>query len=245
MDPAPHGREDAAAEHRRRVGVVASCLHWGGGTGGRDAWVERAVALVWATVAFNLAEGLVSLRFGVADRSIALLGFGADSFFEVGSALLVLWRLRGGAGDRPDGELARERLATRGIGLLLGLLGVATAAGAALQLAAGRRPNTTYPALLISLVSLACMFALWRAKLRAARALDSRAVASDAACSLACMKLSSVVLAGSLAFVVLPAAWWADAAAAGVLAGLIAADGWAMVRASRQPDFSGGCGCAE
>ena len=58
-------------------------------------------------------------------------------------------------------------------------------------------------------------------------------------------KLSSVVLAGSLAFVGLPAASKADAVAAGVLAGLIAADGWAMVRASRQLDFSGGCGCAE
>ena len=156
-----------------------------GGEGVRDVWVGRAVALVWASVAFNLAEGLVSLRFGVADRSIALLGFGADSFLEVGSALLVLWRLRGGAGARPDRELARERLVTRGIGLLLGLLGIATAAGADLQFAAGRHPNTTYPALLLSLVSLACMLALWRAKLRAALALDSRAVASDAACSLA------------------------------------------------------------
>ncbi len=164
----------------------------------------------------------MSLRFGVAGCSIPLLGVGADSFFEVGSALLLLWRLCGGGGDRPDGELARERLATQGIGLLLGLLGIATAAGAALQLAAGRHPNTTYPALLLSLASLACMLALWRAKLHAARALDSRAVASDAVCSLACMKLSSVVPAG-----------------------LIGADGWSTVRAFRESELSGACGCGE
>ncbi|MDD5565251.1 MAG: cation transporter [Thermoanaerobaculaceae bacterium] len=220
-------------------------MRWPGAAGSRDAWVGWAVALAWATVVFNVAEGLLSLGFGAADGSIALLGFGADSFIEVGSALLVLWRLRDSTGDRPGDDLRRERLATRGIGLLLALLGLATAVGAALQVVARRHPDTARPALLISLVSLLLMFALWRAKLRVARALDSMALASDAACSLACMKLSCVVLAGSLIFVLLPAFWWADAAAASVLAGLIGLEGWGMVRASRKPGFAGGCGCAE
>ena len=213
--------------------------------GSYDAWVRWAVALAWSTVAFNLVEGLVSMGFGAADGSIALLGFGADSFFEVGSALLVLWRLRGCADNRSGDEFTRERLATRGIGLLLGLLGAGTAAGAALQLAARRHPDTALPALLISLISLAFMFALWRAKRQAARALDSRALASDAACSLACMKLSSVLLAGSALFLFLPAFWWLDGAAAVVLAALIGREGFEMVRASFNRTFEGGCGCCD
>lgn len=208
-----------------------------------DAWLRWAVALAWATVAFNLAEGLVSMGFGAADGSIALLGFGADSFFEVGSALLVLWRLRGSSDNRSGDELTRERLATRGIGLLLSLLGAGTAAGAALQLAARRHPDTALPGLLISLVSLAFMFVLWRAKRRAARTLDSRALASDAACSLACMKLSSVLLASSALFVLWPGLWWLDGAAAVVLAALIGREGFEMVRASLNPAFEGGCSC--
>jgi divalent metal cation (Fe/Co/Zn/Cd) transporter len=211
----------------------------------RDAWLRWAAALAWATVTFNLVEGLVSMGFGAADGSIALLGFGADSFFEVGSALLVLWRLRAGAGSHAADQRARERFATRGIGVLLGLLGAGTAAGAALQLAARRHPDTALPGLLISLVSLAFMFVLWRAKRRAARALDSRALASDAACSLACMKLSSVLLSGCLLFIAWPALWWLDGAAAVVLAALIGREGWEMVRASLDPAFEGGCGCSD
>lgn len=210
-----------------------------------DAWVRWAVALAWATVAFNLVEGLVSMGFGAADGSIALLGFGADSFFEVGSALLVIWRLHAGAAGHSTNQRTRERLATRGIGLLLGLLGAGTAAGAALQLAARRHPDTALPALLISLVSLAFMFVLWRAKRRAARALDSRALASDAACSLACMKLSSVLLGGSVVFLAFPGFWWLDGTAALILAALIGREGFEMVRASLNPAFEGGCGCCD
>jgi rhodanese-related sulfurtransferase len=47
------------------------------------------------------------------------------------------------------------------------------------------------------------MFWLWRAKGWAARALDSRSLEGDAACSLACIQLSSVLFAGSLLFLAL------------------------------------------
>ncbi len=220
-------------------------LTWRGNGRARSTWAGWALALAWATVAFNLIEGFVSMGFGAADGSIALFGFGADSFFEVGSALLVLWRLHGGVDNRSGDELAKERLATRGIGLLLSLLGVGTAAGAALQLAARRHPDTALPGLLISLVSLAFMFVLWRAKRRAARALDSRALASDAACSLACMKLSSVLLAGSTLFILWPGLWWLDGAAAVVLAALIGREGFEIVRSSLNPAFEGGCNCRD
>ncbi len=76
-------------------------------------------------------------------------------------------------------------------------------------------------------------------------ALDSRALASDAACSLACMKLSSVLLAGSLLFILWPRLWWLDGAAAIVLAVLIGREGWEMVRASLDETFEGGCGCPD
>ncbi|KAJ3062501.1 hypothetical protein HK102_008746, partial [Quaeritorhiza haematococci] len=41
----------------------------------------------------NNAEGVVSVYFGLSEDSISLLFFGLDSFVEVGSAFLVLWRL--------------------------------------------------------------------------------------------------------------------------------------------------------
>jgi divalent metal cation (Fe/Co/Zn/Cd) transporter len=95
----------------------------------------------------------------------------------------------------------------------------------------------------ISALSLSFMVFLWRAKLRAAKALDSATVEADAACSRACIQLSAVLFAGSLAFLLAPALWWVDAAAALALALLIAREGWGMVKAARSEHFTGGCGC--
>lgn len=200
-------------------------------------WRRRALWLSGLTIAYNLAEGLVSMAFGWTDDSVALFGFGADSFIEVASALLVLWKLL------DHGDLERERKATRSIGWLFVLLTAGVAAGALLQLITRRHPPTTVPGLVISALSLSFMGFLWRAKLQAAKALDSAALEADAACSRACIQLSLVLFAGSLVFLLLPALWWVDAVAALGLALLIGKEGLGMIRAARSAAFTGGCGC--
>lgn len=206
-----------------------------------DGWKRRALRLAWFTVAYNLLEGMVSLFFGLSDGSVALWGFGLDSLVEVASALVVLWRLRG---DLQARATERERRATLAIGALFLLLALSILGGAVLQLRAGRHPDTTLPGILIALASLAFMVWLWRSKLEVARQLDSSALAGDAACSLACIQLSTVLLAGSAVFAAWPRLWWADAVAGLLLAGLIAREGAAMIRAARAPEFQGGCGCS-
>ena len=200
-------------------------------------WRRRALWLSGITIAYNLVEGLVSMAFGWADDSVALFGFGADSFIEVASALLVLWKLL------DHGNLERERKATRGIGWLFLFLALGIAGGAILQLTARTHPPTTVPGLIISALSLSFMAFLWRAKLKTAKALDSATVEADAACSLACIQLSVVLFLGSLLFLLAPALWWVDAAAALGLALLIGKEGLGMVRAARSAAFTGGCGC--
>jgi divalent metal cation (Fe/Co/Zn/Cd) transporter len=200
-------------------------------------WRRRALWLSGLTIAYNLAEGLVSMAYGWADDSIALFGFGVDSFVEVVSALLVLWKLL------DHGNLERERKATLGIGWLFLFLGAGMAGGAVLQIAAQRHPPTTVPGLVISAMSLSFMVFLWRAKLKTAKGLDSATVAADAACSLACIQLSGVLFVGSLVFLLLPTLWWVDAAAALGLALLLGKEGLGMIRAARSERFTGGCGC--
>ncbi|MFA6004765.1 MAG: heavy metal transporter, partial [Elusimicrobiota bacterium] len=154
------------------------------------ALISRAVRLSWFTVGYNIIEGLVSVGFGVKDDSIALAGFGADSFIEVASALVVLWRFRGESGLSVPLALAGERKATSIIGWLFMSLSAGTAAASALKLWQHAGPDTTIPGVVISLASLSFMFYLWTAKRAVARALDSSTVAKDADCSLACIKLS-------------------------------------------------------
>lgn len=205
-----------------------------------SGWLRRAWQLAWFTVGYNLLEGAVSIGFGVSDDSVALWGFGFDSLIEVGSAVLVMVRLRHGFGAKAT---LAERRATGGIGWLFLLLAGVVAIGALFQLSAQRHPPTTLPGLVISALSLSFMAGLWRAKLKVAKALDSAALRSDAACSRACIHLSLVLFAGSVGFLLVPALWWVDAVAALALALLIAREGWEMRAAARQPDFDGGCGC--
>lgn len=205
-------------------------------------WERRAWALAWFTVLWNLLEGGVSIAFGVADDSVALWGFGADSLIEVASAIVVMARLRQGFKARAT---EAERMATLAIGGLFVALALVVKLGAILQLAAGKHPPTTVPGLVIAALSLAFMGFLWQAKHRTAAALDSAALKSDAACSRACIQLSLVLLGGSLLFLLSPRLWWVDGAAAILLALLIGREGLGMIRAARDPHFTGGCGCGQ
>lgn len=46
-----------------------------------------ALALSLITIFYNMAEGTVSVYFGLDDETLALFGFGTDSFVEVISGL--------------------------------------------------------------------------------------------------------------------------------------------------------------
>ncbi|WP_282010089.1 cation transporter [Nitrospina watsonii] len=203
--------------------------------------IGKAVFLAWFTIGFNLLEGMVAVAFGVEEESFALLGFGLDSFIEVFSATLVLWRFQGEQGLDAALSLKKERSATFGIGVLFLLLGTGTILASGFQWAAHAQPHTTLPGFVIAAVSLSFMFYLWRAKVRVARELDSATMMKDARCSLACIQLSAVLFAGSLLFLLSPMLWWADSLSAIVIGGLIVHEGIDTVRAVRRDDFSGGC----
>jgi hypothetical protein len=59
----------------------------------RAAVVHRARKLEYFTIAWNALEGLVAVIAGVIAGSISLVGFGIDSFVEVTSGSVLLWRM--------------------------------------------------------------------------------------------------------------------------------------------------------
>lgn len=157
-----------------------------------------ALGLSVFTIVYNVAEGLVSTWLGFRDETLALFGFGVDSFIEVisgvGIAYLVL-RLRRTGADA--GRAAAERTALRVTGygfyaLVAGLVG-----SAALSVWTGHRPETTRPGVVIALVSIAVMGALVVAKERVGRQLNSPALRADAHCTRVCLYMSGVLLAAS------------------------------------------------
>ncbi len=62
-------------------------------TQNRQALVRRGQRLEYFTVAYNSAEGLVSIVAGIIAGAVSLVGFGLDSLIEITSGAALLWRL--------------------------------------------------------------------------------------------------------------------------------------------------------
>jgi len=159
-----------------------------------------ALFLGFVTIGYNIIEGAVSIWFGLSDDTLALLGFGVDSFVEVisGAGIVhALLRMRRSPVESRD---QFERQALRITGWAFYLLVVGMVLGALLNVLQGNRPVTTVPGILVSLVSIATMWWLMIAKMKVGKALHSDAIIADANCTKTCLLLSVVLLAGSVLY---------------------------------------------
>ena len=59
----------------------------------RAAVAQRGRRLEFFTIAWNSLEGLVAVVAGAFAGSVSLVGFGIDSFIEVTSGIVLLWRM--------------------------------------------------------------------------------------------------------------------------------------------------------
>ena len=159
-----------------------------------------ALFLAWITVFYNLAEGLVSVFFGLDDETLALFGFGVDSFVEVISGIGI-WHMIRRIRRRPDEDPDPfERTALRITGGAFYLLTGGLALTAAYNLLTGHRPETTFWGIVISLISILTMWLLIRAKVKVGRGLGSDAILADANCTKTCLYLSFVLLGASAGY---------------------------------------------
>ncbi|CAB4480284.1 unnamed protein product [Rhizophagus irregularis] len=214
----------------------------------RSRLLKYAVYVCIFTILWNIAEGAVSIFYGSEDDSVSLVFFGVDSFIEVTSACLVLWRFL--TESKPDEEratqileenLSKEKKCTMGIGLLFILLSLATISDATVSLIQKRQPETAIAGLIISSISLSFMGFLWLSKKYLAKMLNSSTMASEAQCSLACIKITFILFLGSLLYMIWKGGWWLDSAAAIILGVLFAKEGVDMILWARSKDFNGGC----
>lgn len=180
----------------------------------RAPLLRRALRLEVFTVGWNVVEGLIAVSAGLAAGSVVLVGFGMDSFVEMTSGLVLLWRLRAERRARDRAEIDRlDRLAHKGVAWTLFALAAYVAVDAAKTLWSGEHPETSWIGIALTTVSIGVMLWLARAKRRLAAALGSRALEADAFQTTACWWLSVITLAGvgvNAAF----GWWWADPVAA-------------------------------
>lgn len=159
-----------------------------------------ALWLAAFTIFYNIAEGLVSIGFGVSDESLALFGFGVDSFIEVMSGigiLVMVNRIR----QNPDtSRTPFEVTALRVTGTAFYILAVGLAVTAVYNIFTNHKPETTLPGLVISVISIAVMWALVMGKRKVGRELNSMPILADANCTMVCIYMSVVLLASSFIY---------------------------------------------
>jgi divalent metal cation (Fe/Co/Zn/Cd) transporter len=183
-------------------------------TPSRDATLRRALRLEYLTVGWNVVEGVIGVSAALAAGSVALLGFGIDSFVESTSGAVLIWRLRAERRARdPEAIEALDRRAHKLVALTLFALAAYIGVDALKALWLREAPEASVVGIVLTSVSLSAMWLLARAKRRAARDLGSRALEADAFQTTACFWLSLVTLAG-LALNALLGWWWADPVAA-------------------------------
>jgi divalent metal cation (Fe/Co/Zn/Cd) transporter len=188
----------------------------------RQAIARRGKHLEHFTIAWNSVEGLVAVVAGVSSGSIALVGFGIDSFIEVTSGVVLLWRMT------VDADVQRrernEKISLRIVGVCFLALAVYVAYESISDLVRRKAPEHSVPGILLACVSLIAMPLLSRAKRKVAKALGSAAMHADAKQTDFCVYLSAILLIGLL----LNAGsgwWWADPTAALIMVPLIANEG--------------------
>jgi len=180
----------------------------------RPRLLVRALRLEYLTVGWNAIEGIVAIAAALAAGSVALLGFGIDSFVESASGSVLIWRL---VAERRATDTERiehvERRAQRLVAASLALLAAYIAWDSITSILAGERPEPSLVGIVLAAVSLVVMWWLAREKRRVGIALGSRAMTADAFQTDACFWLSLFLLVG-IGAKALFGFWWADPLAA-------------------------------
>lgn len=177
-------------------------------------WPRIALALVTATLAYNVIEAVIALWAGAEAESIALFGFGLDSVIECAAAGVLLWRLsletRGVSGHELEHAEQRVR---RFVGGTFFALAAYVTFQAGVGLAQAHVPEASVIGIVLAAASLIIMPLIAWGKLRAAREIGSAALRAEAKETLACAYLSFALLLG-LAANAAAGWWWADPVAA-------------------------------
>ena len=162
--------------------------------------LKWALLLSIFTIFYNFAEGIVSVFFGAKDETLALLGFGIDSFVEVISGVGILHMVLRMKYSKVVTQDKFEKTALRITGYSFYLLTLGLIAASAINLIEGAKPHTTFAGIIISVISILTMYWLMKSKLDVGKKINSDAIIADANCTKTCFYLSFILLAASLLY---------------------------------------------
>ena len=186
----------------------------------RAAFERRAKQLAHLGNAWHVAEFGVALGAGIAAGSVALTSFAGDSLVEVLAASAIVWLFSADRGESAQAERRAQQLVAGTYFVLAAYI----VSHSLYDLFAASRPAASWLGVGLAAVTAPTMPLLARAKRKVGRALNSSATVSEAGQNQICAYLSIALLIGLLLNAVANW-WWADPAAALLIAGFAVREG--------------------
>ncbi len=191
--------------------------------------IKKALLLSYLTVGYNIVEGTVSIFAGVLAGSIALVGFGLDSFVESLSGGVMVWRFRNYGKMSEEEEERIEKRAIKLIAFTFFILGVYVLYESFKKLYLREIPEPSLLGIIIALVSIITMPLLFYMKYKTGKSMNSRSLIADSKETLACAFLSLSLLIG-LGFNYLYGYWQADPIVGLIIVVYLIKEGYSTLR---------------
>ena len=157
---------------------------------------KKAFILSIVTVSYNIFEGIVSITAGIMSNSIALKGFGIDSFIESISGAVMIWRFRKYKRITRDEEEKVEKIAQRLVAISFFILSAYILYESISKLYFKEKVEPSILGLVIIVMSIIFMPILFYFKYKTGVLLKSKSLIADSKETLACLFLSTAVLIG-------------------------------------------------
>lgn len=157
---------------------------------------KRALRISYFSSAYHILEGLVSVLAGISAGSIALLGFGLDSFVESLSGFIVIWRFWKHEKISRQEEEITEKKALRLIAYTFFILSVYVLFESVKRLYYRQIPEQSLLGIIIAIISLIVMPILFYLKRKTGKSINSHSLVADSKQQLACILLSIALLIG-------------------------------------------------
>ncbi len=197
---------------------------------------KKALILSYFTVFYNIFEGIFSIFIGFFSGSIALVGFGLDSFIESLSGGVMIWKLSKHEKLSEAENEKKERKAVKLIAYTFFILGVYILYESLKKLYLKEVSTPSIYGLIIPIASIIIMIALFYAKQNIGKAMGSRSLILDSKQTLACIFLSISLLIG-LTLNYLFGLWWSDPVVGVIIAFFLFREGYEALEEERL------CGC--
>jgi len=183
-------------------------------------WTRRAITISWVSIAITILSGIIGITCAILYGSMAMLGYGLESFVDVFSSACVVWRFEKSFDTSIPAamhdEIGHRLEKISGVGISFSFVAIALVVGiqAAVHLHNEHHPSASTLMQVMAFISVVAVAILGGFKWHISNKLESATLKKDAICSIAVGVISLAVGISTTIYSDSKSVWWFDAAVA-------------------------------